>query len=394
MDTDINTQKKHILLIYPRLIPSIRLCGYVQLEELLRQNLIEFKAVPIMQVHSADLDWADIAIFGRSDSWYESALARQLRNAGKQIAYIIDDDMLNIPPHLASAAYLNRKDIRRNIENILSLSDIIISHSPILLSKYVPKSSGCKGILVEEPAIFPMDYIPHDPSQPVQIGFAGSIDRTQDIEFLLKEALLKIKAEYGEKVAFSFYGAIPAFAKELNAVTIPYTDSYESYRETLNASQWDIGLAPMPETPFHACKHYNKFVEYAASGIVGIYSDTEPYLRLKDWEHAGLFCSNTPEDWYNSIRYLLEHRELLENMRKQVCEYCKGRLSVRSSTEDFYQQLAASFVNNQTCRHSLFLVMPCKIIHYCVRGFWFVVSHRKDLLSAVLAKIKHTRSIT
>lgn len=381
-------RRLRVLLIYNRMIPSIRLCGYSQLEELRRQDVLEFQAVRYISIRKQDLGWADVVIFGRSDSWYECALARQARKAGKYIGYIIDDDLLAVPMHLASAAYLNRKDIRANIQRMLSLSDILISPSPILLAKYAPEGSGRRGILTEEPAIAPVAYAPHDPAQPVRIGFAGSIDRSQDIELILKDALLKVKTEYGNRVQFAFYGAIPSFAPELEAQTIAYCDSYEAYRETLNGLGWDIGLAPMPQTPFHACKHYNKFIEYAASGIVGIYSETEPYIRLKQWENAGLFCENTSQSWYRAIKDLLENRDRLEQMRSRVCGYAWNELSIQTIAGDFYRELADCTSRTEKNSGGFYMLLPYKIIHFFIRGFSFLMSHRKDLIPAILAKLR------
>lgn len=397
MDTanDRSAQKMHILLIYPGMIPSIRLCGYTQLEDLNSRGLVDFKAVRNIHLRQKDLRWADVVLLGRADSWYENMLVRQLHKAGKCVAYIIDDDLLNIPSYLTSFSYFNRRGIRRNIQQMLHYSDLIISPSPLLLSKYAPEGSGRKGLRIEEPAVLPVSYAPHDPTGPVRIGFAGSVDRTRDVETILKDALLRIKAEYGEKVSFCFYGAIPSFADALAADTIPYCNSYDIYRETLNNLQWDIGLAPMPETPFHACKHYNKFVEYATSGIVGIYSDTEPYVRLKDWEDAGLFCKNDTDSWYSSIKYLLENRDRLEQMRRKVCEYGHRELSIQSSSENFYRELTAAVPRKKTSDFRLYFVPLYKVayffargFYFFVRGFYFLVNHRKELPAAIAAKLR------
>ena len=57
--------------------------------------------------------------------------------------------------------------------------------------------------------------------------------------------LLSIKREYGDRVKFEFFGAIPSFAGELDARCIPYCDSYDEYRKTLNTRAMSL-RGPLP----------------------------------------------------------------------------------------------------------------------------------------------------
>lgn len=323
-------RKPHILLIYRKMIPSIRLCGHCQMEYLAGQGAVEYRAVQEMKLKNSDLNWADTVLLGRLDSWYERRLTELLYESGKYLAYIIDDDLLNIPSEISSAAYYNQSDVQENIRMMLALSDAVLSPSPILLKKY---AGGKCALQIEEPAIDPVPYKPHDPNAPVRIGFAGSIDRTGDVEHILKDALIHIRQKYGDRVRFEFFGALPSFAKALGARCIPYCDSYDEYRRTLNALEWDIGLAPMPDTPFHACKHYNKFVEYGAAGVVGIFSDVEPYKQLKKLRGTQMLCENTPQAWELAIIALIEEPRIREEMRRKVCSYLQDNFSVAVSAK-------------------------------------------------------------
>ena len=337
MGTNTQAAKRRILLIYRRMIPSIRLCGHAAMEELARQGSIEYRAVKGMRLKASDLAWADLALLGRLDSWYELQVARKLRAAGKTLVYLMDDDLLNIPAEVTSASYYNQPCIQRYIREIIALSDAILSPSPRLLEKYAV--NGREGILTEEPALRPVPYRPHAEDRPVKIGFAGSADRMGDLEEILREALLRIRQEYGDRAVFEFFGGKPAFADAIGARCIPYTDSYDDYRETLNGLEWDIGLAPMPETAFHACKHYNKFTEYAAAGIAGIYSDVPPYDRLGDFPGCAVRCENRAEAWTAAIRDLLENREKREEMRRKAAECAAGPLSLQAISEALLQKL-------------------------------------------------------
>lgn len=331
-----NQRLSHVLLIYRAMIPSVRLCGHCQMEYLAQEGKLEYRAIQEMRLKSSDLNWADVVLLGRLDSWYEYQLTKKLHEAGKYLIYIIDDDLLNIPSEISSAAYYRQKEIQGYIRGMIGMSDAIMSPSPLLLQKYA--TDGRRAIQIEEPAIDPVPYKPYDPSKPVKIGFAGSIDRTSDIENILKDALIQIKQEYGDKVQFEFFGAVPSFAQELNARCIPYCDSYDEYRVTLNGLEWDIGLAPMPDTPFHACKHYNKFIEYAAAGVVGVYSDVMPYMQLCGRGYELVFCANNPKAWADALSGLIES-VACENMRRSLCALCEGPFSVREASLALLSQL-------------------------------------------------------
>lgn len=333
------------------------------MEELASQGKVAYRAVQEMRITNADLNWADIVLLGRLDSWYEYQLAKLLHRSGRYLIYIIDDDLLNIPPEISSAKYYGQKEIQGYIRGMIEMSDAILSPSPLLLEKYAV--NGRKAIQIEEPAIDPVPYRPHDPSKPVKIGFAGSIDRTQDLENILKEALLQIKKEYGDRVAFEFFGAIPSFAGELNAKCYPYTDSYDDYRRTLNSLEWDIGLAPMPDTPFHACKHYNKFIEYAAAGIAGIYSNVMPYTRLNAFPGCAVLCENLTKEWTDSLHLLLRNRENLESMRNAVLERM-NQFSIKNSSDALWEKMNVTSIRLEN-RYICDLLFLKKTLNLLVR---------------------------
>lgn len=318
--------KRHILLLYKTMIPSVRLCGHSQLEYLAAQGEVDYRPRTVMQVSKADMNWAEIVLLCRLDNTYELWLAETLKKANKTIVYVIDDNLLQVPKEMASGKYYAQPKVRSSIQKMIALSDAILSPSPVLLKKYA--AEGQQGFLLEEPAIDPLPYALREAGKPVRIGFAGSVDRKDDIESILQTVLLRIHQERGDRVEFAFFGAVPAFAKDMGAQCIPYCDSYDDYRRTLHELQLDIGLAPMPDTPFHACKHYNKFVEYAAAGIVGIFSNVKPYDRLMDHFQWPLLCDNSAEAWYGMINDLLEKPERLEELKCRAAQLANNVFSV------------------------------------------------------------------
>lgn len=333
----MDDRNTHVLLLYRAMIPSVRLCGHCQMEVLAQKELIEYRAKKISEVKTKELRWADVVLIGRLDYPEEMKICQKLQKDGKYLVYILDDDLLNIPDTISSYGHYYQTNIRESILSMIGMSRALLTPSPFIYEKYAAKEMKC--LLVEEPALDPIAYSQKGINEKISIGLAGSIDRIGDIERILKDALLRIKQEYGERIRFCFFGAVPSFAEDLDAEKLPYCDSYDQYRKTLNKQKWDIGLAPMPESDFHACKHYNKYVEYAAAGIAGIYSEVLPYTRMKGKLKGATYTQNTPDAWYNAIRDLIEDSEKREWLRRTVCNEARGILSLETSAEKLYEQM-------------------------------------------------------
>ena len=139
-------------------------------------------------------------------------------------------------------------------------------------------------------------------------------------------------------------GAKPEIVDKYNLSYVPYTNSYEEYTEKIRERNWDIGLAPMPFSEFHRCKYFNKYVEYASCGIVGIYSNIEPYtFGIRDKEN-GLLVNNSPDEWYEALCELIENDELRNTISDNCLKEAKEVYSLEVSAEDYYQKMMTGFV--------------------------------------------------
>lgn len=375
--THDNLRPKRVLLIYRRMIPPIRLCGHSQMMHLAGLGMMEYRAIQEMRLSREDMNWADIVMLGRLDNWYEYQLAKRLREAGCYLIYIIDDDLLNIPPEVSSAAYYARKEIARYILAIIKISDAIISPSLELLGQYATNAQ--KPILIEEPAIDPVAFETHIHDDIVKIGFAGSIDRTQDLEQILRDALLQIHKTYGQRVKFEFFGSCPSFAGEIDAECIHYTQSYTNYRSVLNSLKWDIGLAPLPETHFHCCKHYNKYIEYAAAGTLCLCSDLQPYARLKGFVSPDLFVPNSTEAWVERLGKLLEDSAYREELRRQAVRHAHEQFGIDTVSRKLFDQIDSIQTKKRgKCKGNLYFL---KIGGLSARGLWGIRKYWKRLIA-------------
>lgn len=327
----------NVLLVYPALIPSTLLCGKLQLEWLDRQGHIHFQAVQRERVTAHLSRWADVVILVRADSLMERDLLKKWKKAGKYSVYVLDDDLLNVPENMQSSDHYRRSETVRTMREIMALCDCLLSPSKTLLRKYKRNFEKCA--LVEEPASVPNSTVPSF-SSPIKIGFAGSVDRTEDIDRILQGVLRRLIHDYGGRIGVEMFGPKPKIVEELGIRYIPYCNSYETYLKTIQSLAWEIGLAPLSDTEFAACKHYNKYIEYAACGIAGIYSEVEPYTRVVEHGKNGLLCQNTEDEWYHALTRLIEDRTLRNQISQNVFTDAQTRFSIEATALKLQESLS------------------------------------------------------
>lgn len=327
---------EHLLLVYQEMIPSAILCGHAQLQWLAENNRIEYRHSRVFSVTAELLSWADVVIIVRGALEIDLFIAKLAKKAGKRLVYVLDDDLLNVPGHIVSAPFYNRRKTQKLIRKIMSLCDCFASPSKKLIEKY--GGNFKETALIEEPALYSGEPSRNN-SGKINICFAGSLDRTKDIETLITEVIRSLIRKYGSRITFTFFGARPAIVDELGLRYIDYMNDYSDYMSVMVSQDFDIGLAPMVETEFSSCKHYNKYIEYASYGIAGIYSNVLPYNRAVRDRENGMLCENNAVAWYDAIAELIDDPDLLERIKRQCRKEAETVYSIGTVAEQYYALL-------------------------------------------------------
>ncbi|MDO4197467.1 MAG: hypothetical protein Q4D13_00590 [Erysipelotrichaceae bacterium] len=332
----------NVLIISHSLIPSVLLCGHTQMLYLKNAGKVNYKFLMAGAINDEDMSWADVVVFVRSESdieYYASCMLKGKRH----LVYVLDDDLLNLPEYASSYKYYALPSIKKNIKGLLGNCDTFLTPSHVLYEKYGKDFKN--RFLIDEPSLGVGGE--RKVNDKIKIGFAGSIDRTQDINTILEDALIRIIEKYGDKVSVEFMGAKPAIVDKYKLHHIPYQEGYKKYTETMGEANWDIGLAPMPVTDFHSCKYINKYVEYASYGIAGIYTDCVPYVYgIRDRDN-GLLVSNNSDDWFNAISLLIEDEELRKSISRNCYREAETIYSLETLSNDFYDKMMTDYVENK-----------------------------------------------
>lgn len=333
----------NILITSTTFIPSVLLCGHCQLDYLEKQGRLNYRFCISHFTKAQDIERADIIIFLRSDSDIDAYVSKIAKKNGIHTVYVLDDDILNAPSYLSSAPYYNLPSTKNNIRTIMANCDTFLTPSPVLKEKY--GKSFKYSFLINEPSLNRISEKPENDK--VKIGFAGSIDRAQDLNEILEETITKLVEKYEDKIEIEFMGAKPAFCDKLGLKHLPYQDGYDAYTAFMAKCNWDIGLAPMPESEFHRCKYFNKYVEYASFGIVGIYSDVEPYIYgIRDGEN-GLLVNNNTSEWLNALIKLIEDEKYRKTLSKNCLKEANEKYSLDIISEDYLNKIMTGYENKK-----------------------------------------------
>jgi glycosyltransferase involved in cell wall biosynthesis len=142
----------------------------------------------------------------------------------------------------------------------------------------------------------------------------GTATHDQDFK-LIEPALVRLKAEYGDRVVIDVVGMTSASAlpSGLNRLS-PSTNgrrSYPGFVHWLSTMQpaWHIGLAPLLDTPFNRAKSSVKAMDYAAMGLVVLASDMPVYRGSIADGPAGMLVANNGVAWYRALDELLRDRD-------------------------------------------------------------------------------------
>ncbi|SPD65500.1 Glycosyltransferase-like protein (fragment) [Cupriavidus taiwanensis] len=222
--------------------------------------------------------------------------------------YYIDDNFWELQGEGPLIAYYQAKEVRETLELVVRNAHTVIVNSPHL-GKYLRDRFEASVIVLPAPFDFSLLSGLEPPPRhehEVRIGFAGSATREKDFIAILP-ALEQVLAERPQ-VTMHFFGYCPPSLHGKDRVVYhAHMGSYEDFIRFKHASGLDIGLAPMADTESNRYKTNNKYREYGALGITGVYADSPPYRDSVENGVNGLLVRQDARAWYQAIVELVDN---------------------------------------------------------------------------------------
>jgi glycosyltransferase involved in cell wall biosynthesis len=333
----IKAKLPKVLAVLPGFIPSTQIDVISPLMDLYRSNIIEFRLEVEFTVKDQDIAWCDIVILCRNTEpnakWF-----LQVLKLGKPYIYDLDDNFFEIVGDSPEAEY-HRSPKRLNmLKEYIRLASFVRVYSEPLFVRAAELNPNV--VKVVAPVDFRHILQPNSGSEEcVKIVYSTSRSHDQLSDIFIP-ALQKILDEYGTRVKVYFLGFTPlVFQRHSQVKSVRMNLDYAAYLRTFSSTGYDIGLAPLIDDIFHRSKTNNKFREYGAAKIAGIYSNVDVYSSCVTNYETGILVENNTEDWYQAIKTLIDNPSYCEKIKGSAHEYVRLNYSQRKFTQAWVDQI-------------------------------------------------------
>jgi glycosyltransferase involved in cell wall biosynthesis len=122
-------------------------------------------------------------------------------------------------------------------------------------------------------------------------------------------ALARLHAVFAEHVSVELLGVssrgdLPSWVNRIG-MTVHATSSYPGFVNWITQQHWDIGIAPLADTPFNRCKSAIKALDYAAIGLPMLASDRTVYRDTLADGPGGWLLPDNENAWFVALARLV-----------------------------------------------------------------------------------------
>ena len=328
-ELSVRSDRPHVLAILPGIIPSTSILIIKPLLQLSKSGRIRLKIVLESAAKKKQIEWADLVLFCRNT---EPRFRRNLElilQLGIPYIYDLDDNFFELPENTELGAYHRHPDRIAQLREYLECADLVRVYSQPMLECIRPINENV--IQTFGPIDFRrIDATRRKTDDRIRLVFSTS-SYQNDLLSIVLPAVDRILKKYSGKVEAHFWGVKPkALSGQAHVHFHKYIMDYDGFLRSFSRAQYDIGLSPMLDDPFHRSKTNNKFREYGACGIAGIYSDGVVYSTCVQNGETGLLVQNHPDHWFDAIERLIENPDLLEKLKKTIAGICSEALFSRA----------------------------------------------------------------
>jgi len=327
----------NILCVYENVIATVAITEKFFHDLSNYDNRIAVRYIPVIKLKKQDISWCDILYMIRPNNECFARIAKLAHQYGVTVAFFLDDDLMNLPKAHADMPWR-----KKGLANATRNSDIIVSSSPLICKKYGEKYNVLRTV-IQDTAVPSSKIKKHvdEKNQKIKIVYSAGIAHKILFDKYIKPILGDLDKRLGDNISLTFMGVHPDVNPSEYKMSITFVNPmpFDAYRKRMEQENFDIGLAPLDSTDFTKCKYFNKFIEYAMFGVVGVYSNTEPYTFVVDHKKNGILVDNKPEDWLNAICEVVGNVNLIENCRESSYETLKKRFDSVTIMNKFIEDI-------------------------------------------------------
>jgi hypothetical protein len=251
------------------------------------------------EVYAADARGADLVVLQLPKTLAMLQTIRVLQADGVPVVVEMDDLLSGVPLGTPSHEVLVRKGMARRALECAREADLVTTTSPALLQEYAPHGRGVviPNAVPRRVAELPPAY-ERDP-EVVTIGWTGSVHfhpyDLQEVGSGLQQALDRTRGRSRFTVLGQRGDARSRLGLTDEPAEVPWIPDVDAYTAAVG-EHLDVGIAPLRDDRFNACKSWLKALEYSARGVWFARSPSPEYERLGLGRRA-----RSPKDWAKAL---------------------------------------------------------------------------------------------
>jgi glycosyltransferase involved in cell wall biosynthesis len=332
-----------VLAVLPRVIPSTVIGVIKPLTWLHRQKRIALDLTVEYLVARRQVAAADVIVFCRNTlATYANAL-NWAQELGKPIIYELDDDLLDLPASVEANEAHRDPDRTAQLRAYLAAANLVRVYSGHLREKILRLNSNVTRV------DGPVDWslIPREPmpkNSKVQIVYATS-RIVDDLANIFADDVLRLLDEFPNQVELTLWGCrLEKLSRHPAVRARSFVTDYNRFFSQFARGGFDIGLAPLRNDPFYLAKSNNKFREYGACRIAGVYSNVAVYADCVQAGATGLLVPNEPAAWFDALARLVRERDLRERIQNQAQVFAREHYDLEKFANEWLEQIKAVMV--------------------------------------------------
>jgi len=255
-----------------------------------------------------DLLWIEKEALPWLPTFVETFLYKQ------SVPYVIDYDDAVFHRYDQHTNFFIRSFLSKKIERIMVRSSLVVAGNQYI-ADYAQRA-GAKKVEILPTVLDLSNYSIKetvDPSSYI-IGWVGSPITSRYINIATKALNIICQKPNVE------FRAIGAFQKDLDEIPGKRV-IWNSETESEELTRFDLGIMPLPDTPWERGKCGFKLIQYMASGLPVIASPVGVNCEIVDHGENGFLARDTKQ-WVKYFQLLIGNQELSQNMgskgRKKV----------------------------------------------------------------------------
>jgi glycosyltransferase involved in cell wall biosynthesis len=247
-----------------------------------------------------------VMVYRRCDNVTRQIIG-QLKRAGVAIVWDNDDDFLNMPKNRHArrrSGMSNHKIFSEMVKTARMADRVIVTTAPLAATL---TEAGVDDVTVIENYLLNPHPRPLQPHQEFTIGWIAGREHVADAAGLrLAEVLDAIQAKHPGVTVTTVGTRLRLAGRHRHAERIDF------YRLPEVMANFDIGIAPLLDTPFNRSRSNIKVKEYAASQVPWLASAVGPYLGLGELEGGRLVDE---DGWFDALDDLICNPSTRQRLR-------------------------------------------------------------------------------